>query len=391
MTKRFSLITLGAFGLGILGGLLVPNAMLSIGFLGTVYINLLKMMIIPILFFGIVTALISTEKQQISKITIRTIILFAVMFTISFLINSGFVSLLKPGTTFTFANVAWEGEITEVSLASFFTSFFPDNILRVATENAILPIILFAFAVGFAINHLDKYKEFLIQLNTSINAIFNQILQWIMYLTPIGVFALMGTTVANFGPSVLASGAAYILSAWIGCVIIAILVMILPVWVYCKINPIEYIRKVSEIWMMTLSTCSSAATLPNTIRVCNEKFNVPKELTNIIVPLGCTIHMCGGAVSFSLLALFNMQMYNISLTFPLFMTMLIVALLINMGAPGIPGGGIVIGATYLSILGVPLTFIGFYAGIYRLLDMAYTTMNVTGDISANLLIKKSLE
>ena len=391
MTKRFSLITLGAFGLGILGGLLVPSAMLSIGFLGTVYINLLKMMIIPILFFGIVTALISTEKQQISKVTIRTIILFAVMFTISFLINSGFVSLLKPGTTFTFTNVAWEGEITEVSLASFFTSFFPDNILRVATENAILPIILFAFAVGFAINHLDKHKEFLTQLNISINAIFNQILQWIMYLTPIGVFALMGTTVANFGPSVLASGAAYILSAWIGCVIIAILVMILPVWLYCKINPIEYIRKVSEIWMMTLSTCSSAATLPNTIRVCNEKFDVPKELTNIIVPLGCTIHMCGGAVSFSLLALFNMQMYNIPLTFPLFMTMLIVALLINMGAPGIPGGGIVIGATYLSILGVPLTFIGFYAGIYRLLDMAYTTMNVTGDISANLLIKKSLE
>lgn len=391
MTKRISLITLGAFGLGILGGLLFPGIMLSLEFLGTIYINLLKMMIIPILFFGIITALISTEKQQISKITIRTVALFAIMFTLSFLINSGFVALVKPGTTFTFTDVIWEGEITQISLASFFTSFFPDNILRVATENAILPIILFAFAVGFAINHLDKYKEFLIQLNTSINAIFNQILQWIMYLTPIGVFALMGTTVANFGPSVLASGAAYILSAWIGCVIIAILVMILPVWLYCKINPIEYIKKVSEIWMMTLSTCSSAATLPNTIRVCNEKFNIPKELTNIIVPLGCTIHMCGGAVSFSLLALFNMQMYNIPLTFPLFITMLIVALLINMGAPGIPGGGIVIGATYLSILGVPLTFIGFYAGIYRLLDMAYTTMNVTGDISANLLIKKSLE
>ena len=391
MTKHFSLITLGGFGLGILGGLLIPNVMLSLGFLGTIYINLLKMMIIPILFFGIVTALTSTEKQQISKVTIRTIILFIIMFALSFLINSCFVSVTKPGSTFIFNNVAWEEELAQISLTSFFTSFFPDNILRVASENAILPIILFAFAVGFAINRLDKYKEFLIQLNTSINAIFNQILQWIMYLTPIGVFALMGTTVANFGPSVLASGAAYILSAWIGCVIIAILVMILPVWIYCKISPIEYIKKVSEIWLMTLSTCSSAATLPNTIRVCNEKFNIPKELTNIIVPLGCTIHMCGGAVSFSLLALFNMQMYNIHLTLPLFITMLVVALLINMGAPGIPGGGIIIGATYLSILGIPLTFIGFYAGIYRLLDMAYTTMNVTGDISANLLIKKSLE
>ena len=105
MTKRFSLITLGAFGLGIFGGLIIPNVMIALGFLGTIYINLLKMMIIPILFFGIVTALTSTEKQQISKITIRTIILFIVMFVLSFLINSGFVGLVQPGNTFTFTNV----------------------------------------------------------------------------------------------------------------------------------------------------------------------------------------------------------------------------------------------------------------------------------------------
>ena len=101
--------------------------------------------------------------------------------------------------------------------------------------------------------------------------------------------------------------------------------------------------------------------------------------------------MCGGAVSFSLLAMFTAQMYGIPITLPMYLTMLISALLINMGAPGIPGGGIVIGATYLTLLGLPISFIGFYAGIYRLLDMAYTTMNVTGDITANCIIKESLK
>jgi Na+/H+-dicarboxylate symporter len=133
------------------------------------------------------------------------------------------------------------------------------------------------------------------------------------------------------------------------------------------------------------------ATLPLTIKTCNEQFNVPSKVTNIVVPLGCTIHMCGGAVSFALLGIFNMQLFNIALTPVLFLQLLLFATIINMAAPGIPNGGIVIGATYLSIFGVPLEFIGFYSGIYKLLDMSYTTLNVTGDITANILLSKNLK
>jgi len=116
---------------------------------------------------------------------------------------------------------------------------------------------------------------------------------------------------------------------------------------------------------------------------------VPEEITGIVVPLGCTIHMCGGAVSFCLLGLFTMQMAGLPVTLGMFLYMLLLATLINMAAPGIPGGGIVIGATYLTILGAPTGFIGLYSGIYRLLDMAYTTLNVTGDITANVLISEA--
>ena len=179
--------------------------------------------------------------------------------------------------------------------------------------------------------------------------------------------------------------------AWSGTILITLLVMIIPLWYKCKISPIEYLKKIANVWLIALSTRSSAATLPTTIKTANEQFNVPEEITDIVVPLGCTIHMCGGAVSFSLLALFNCQMLGISVTPVMFIIMVLSALLLNMGAPGIPGGGIALGATYLSILNIPLNFIGFYAGIYPLLDMAYTTLNVTGDITANCLIKESLE
>ena len=107
------------------------------------------------------------------------------------------------------------------------------------------------------------------------------------------------------------------------------------------------------------------------------------------MPLGTTIHMCGGAVSFSLLGIFCAQLFGVDITFGLFLMMLVSSILINMSAPGIPGGGVVIGATYLQGLGIPLDFIGFYSGIYKILDMLYTTLNVTGDISAVVLLDKN--
>ena len=114
----------------------------------------------------------------------------------------------------------------------------------------------------------------------------------------------------------------------------------------------------------------------------------PKEKTDIIVSLGCAINFCGGAVSFAILGLFCSELFGVDINIMTYILMLITALLINMAAPGIPNGGVVIGATYLSIFNIPLDFIGFYSGIYKMLDMSYTTLNVTGDITASILLTK---
>lgn len=381
--KVLGLASLAAFVLAVPAGLLFPSFFERIECLGTIYVNLLKVMIVPVLFSGIVAAL-SDSRTRISGITLRTVLLFIIMFAASFIICSFLWMLLRPGIGATFNEIAWDGEIRKITAEGFLLSLFPSNILTAMSGNALLPVILFAFVMGIAIREsaLDNLAGVFKQLRDA----FGKMLSYIMYLTPVGVFALLGNTVAACGGKILGTAALYIGCAYLGCAVIAFFVMMLPLWIICGISPVTYIRRVYKIWLMTLTTCSSAATLPTTIRVCNTEFGVPESITNLVVPLGCTIHMCGGAVSFSLLAAFNMQMFAIAPDFPLILLMFFTALLLNMGAPGIPGGGIVIGATYLSILGVPLNFIGFYAGIYRVLDMAYTTMNVCGDITANVLV-----
>ena len=142
---------------------------------------------------------------------------------------------------------------------------------------------------------------------------------------------------------------------------------------------------------MTLSTTSSAATLPTTIRVSTEDLGAPAAISNFTLPLGCTINMCGGACSFCCLALFVSDFYSLDITLTQFAAMAIVATLINMAAPGIPGGGIVLMTSFLTIFNLPVDLIGPIAAFYRLLDMAFTTINVEGDIAANLIIAKSEE
>ncbi|MDD2469912.1 MAG: dicarboxylate/amino acid:cation symporter, partial [Bacilli bacterium] len=375
------------FVLGIFGGIFIPKVMLEISFLGNIYINLLKFIIIPTLFTSIMVSVYKTINKRMT-IFPKTIILFILMFVTSFIITSVIVALIKPGVNFDFDEAIWSGNITKVSLAEFLVNIIPNNIVTMVGNNNILACIIFAFVCGFAAAKVDNGKK-AVEMANSFKNIFDKILEYIMYLTPLGVFSLIGNTIANYGIGIIGVCSKYIIIAYLCCIIVMFLVMILPVWVYAKISPLKYIKEVSRVWLVTLSTCSSLATLPHTIKVCNDNFGIPNKITDLVVPLGCTINMCGGAVSFALLGLFCSQLYGIEITFGTYLAMLFASTLINMATPGIPGGGIVIGATYLSVFGIPLSFMGVYSGIYRLLDMAYTTMNVTGDITANILISKA--
>ena len=384
MKSKTSTYTLIALILGAVCGLVLPEFVQAISFIGTIYINLLKFLIGPIVFTSITVTIFNSSRNN-SKLVIKAVVLFAIMFIATFLLTSGVVVLLDPASGFSFEGSEYTSTIQEFSITDIIVNLFPSNLVTMFANTQLFAIILFSYALGYCLTKVEKGEKVAEDITVIRNALY-QILQYIMYVTPFAVFALIGNTVAQYGTVTLTVGFKYILTAYIAGILTLIFIMILPVLVLTKMKPLDFLKKVYRIWMITLTTCSSAATLPYTMKLCKEDLNIPDEVTDVVVPLGCTIHMCGGAVSFALLGLFCSSLFGIPVTLPRYLMMLVSALLINMSAPGIPNGGVVIGASYLELLTIPLNFIGFYSGIYKVLDMLYTTLNVTGDITANVIL-----
>ena len=387
MKKRTSFLTISALLLAIVCGLLFKEKVTAIDFIGTIYINLLKFMIGPIVFTSIAETIYDSSRKR-GHLIVKSVLIFTVMFLATFFLTSILVLIINPAKGFTFELSDYEGALGSLSIKDIIINLFPTNLISMFQANQLFAIIFFAYLVGYCATKAEKGDAVIDVIKGFKNVLF-KLLEYIMYLTPLAVFSLMSNTIAKYGAVVFEVGIKYILTAYLAGFVTIIVIMILPVWVFAKMNPFTFVKKTYKIWLITVTTCSSAATLPTTMKVCKEDLNIDKEITDIVVPLGCTIHMCGGAVSFALLGLFCSSLFGIEVNLTTYIIMIVASLLINMSAPGIPNGGVVIGATYLQLLGIPLDFIGFYSGIYKILDMLYTTLNVSGDITANVIINYS--
>ena len=381
-----SLFTFIGLALGIVFGLCFKDLTGYTEFIGQYYITALKFLIVPVIFTSISVSIFKSRNQK-NGLIVKTVLLFIIMFTVSFLLSSLVVTIMNPSKGFSVEGITYEGDVTDFSIKDIFLNLIPKDAYKFFTGGYLFFVIIVSIIVGY-VSSLFAFGEKIINVIDCIKEILYKVLGYLNYVTPFAVFSLISVTVAKYGSILLGVGLKYILTAFVSSLVILVVVMILPVLVITKMSPVTFIKKVYRIWLMTISTCSSSATLPYTIKLCKEELNIPDSITDVVVPLGCTIHMCGGAVSFSLLGLFCLKLYGIHITFGVYLLMLVYALLINMSAPGIPNGGVVIGASYLGLLGIPLDFIGFYSGIYKILDMMYTTLNVTGDITANVILNE---
>lgn len=379
------------FIIGIALGFLAPSFSHSIKFLGDIYLNLIKLMIIPILVCAVAGGIInSSDAASLKRIGIKTVLLYIVMFLASFAVSFAVALLIRPGRNVVFENKpVFEGETAQMGFGDVLTSIVPDNALVAMMNNAILPTILFTVIISIAIIYAGDKGKVVKDFINSLSAVAFAVLGMIMETSPIGVMALMAFSVAEYGAGIFMAIGKYILCCWLACIAVFIVVFMIPVRLYTGIGTGRFLRACGKVALMTLSTTSSAATLPTTIRVSIEELGAPESISTFTLPLGCTINMCGGACSFCCLSLFVADFYSLDLPLAQLAAMAVVATLINMAAPGIPGGGIVLMTSYLTIFGLPVDLIGPIAAFYRLLDMAFTTINVEGDVAANLIISKS--
>ena len=387
----FLRVAIGFF-LGVILGFAAPGFSIATKVIGDIYLNLIKMMIIPVVVCAVFCGIANIhDGALLRKIGVRTVVLYVVMFVFSSAVSLAIAYAVRPGLGTVFENTpVYEGTITNPTISSFLTTIVPTNIIKAAADGSTLPIILFTIVFAVAIVAIGEKGKPVLQFMNSLSEAMFKMLAYFMEVSPLGVMSLMAFSVAQYGSGIFGALAKYIACCWICCVVVFAVVMVLPVCLYTKVPVKAFLKACGKIALVTLSTTSSAATLPTTINVSMEDLNAPEGVSKFTLPLGCTINMCGGACSFCCLAVFVSDFYSINLSFGTVVFLVFIATLINMAAPGIPGGGVVLGASFLSILGLPIDLMGPISGFYRLLDMAFTTINVEGDVAANLIISKSI-
>ena len=382
------------FGAGILLGTLAPQFSIDAKAAGDIYLSLIKAMVIPVLVCAVMTGIINaTDISSLRRVAVKTILLYIVMFLASFVVASGVALMIRPGLGIVFENQpVYEGEIGgPIRVSEVFLGLLPHSFSDVLTAKCILPALILSMILAVIIVAVGDKAAAVKGVINRISDIVFKLLSIVMETSPIGVMFLMAFSIAQYGTGLFMAIGKYILCCWLACIAVYIIVFFVPVMLYTKKDAKTFLSACGKVALMTLSTTSSAATLPTTIRVSTEDLGAPAAISNFTLPLGCTINMCGGACSFCCLALFVSDFYSLDIPLTQFAAMAIVATLINMAAPGIPGGGIVLMTSFLTIFNLPIDLIGPIAAFYRLLDMAFTTINVEGDVAANLIIAKSEE
>lgn len=388
--RLFVRVAIG-FAVGIILGLTLPQLSKDLKIIGDMYLTLIKMMIVPILICAVAGGIANIQDTgSLRRIGLKTVALYVAMFFVSAIVSFAVAFAIRPGRGIVFENTpVWEGTLADTTVTGFLSNLFPANIFEAMSSGNILQIIIFTAVFAVAIVSCGKKAEPVLTFLNSISDVFFKVLSYVMELSPIGVMFLMAHSLAAYGMGMFTALGKYILCCYVACIATFIIVMTIPLVLITGLKVSYWLRGLSKIVMMTLSTTSSSATLPTTIQVSIEDFGAPEGISKFTLPLGCTINMCGGACSFCCLAVFVSDFYGLNLPIPTLAGMIVVATLINMAAPGIPGGGIVLGASFLSIFGLPFDLMGPISAFYRLLDMAFTSMNVIGDVSTNLLIAKS--
>ena len=382
------------FAAGVLLGFLAPQFSVATKVVGDIYLNLIKMMVIPVLICAVMTGIMNAaDPASLRRIGLKTMLLYIVMFLASFAVSFVIAFAIRPGLRTSFDNQpVYKGETGgPIDFPQVLRELFPDNIFEAFSTNNILPTIIFSMLLAIAVVSIGEkgqpVKDF---MNSLSEAVF-RMLSVIMETSPIGVMSLVAFSIAEYGPGIFMAIGKYVLCCWLACLAVYLVVFLIPVTAYTDTDLRDFARACGRVALMTMSTTSSSATLPTTIKVSIEDLGAPESISNFTLPLGCTINMCGGACSFCCLALFVSDFYGLDLPFGRIVAMAIAATVINMAAPGIPGGGIVLMTSFLTMFSLPVDLLGPIAAVYRLLDMAFTTINVEGDVAANLIIAKSEE
>lgn len=389
-TKILAGLILGvAAGLG-LGQSGLPFATTWIAPLGAIFMNMIKMIIVPLVFSSLVLGVAGLgDIKKIGRIGAKTVIMY--LGTTAFAICLGIMLgiIFQPG-----AGLSLPGEGVKAAakqappLMKVIIDIFPTNPIDAMLKANMLQIIVLSVFTGIGIVFVGERADTLLKTLDDITEVCYKIVHYIMQLAPIGVFGLICPVVAANGPDVLLPLAKVIVAVYLGCALHAAVVYGGLIKLLTKLPLGTFFRTILPAQLVAFTGCSSNGTLPVSMQ-CAENLGVNPEISSFVLPLGATINMDGTAIYQGVCALFVAQIYGVELTTAQYVTIIITGTLASIGTAGVPGAGYIMLTMILTAIGLPLEGSALIAGIDRILDMPRTTVNITGDIMVSCCVDAS--
>ena len=356
---------------------------------GTIFLNLIKWIVCPLVFFSIMAGVVSMRDiRKVGAIGGSTVVYYLCTTAFAVAIGLLFANLFKgifPVLSTT--DLVYEPSATTVNFMDTLVGIFPSNFIKPFVDANMLQIIVASLFIGFALILIADRHEMDFKVVNVANDICMKAMEMILKLSPIGVFCLLCPVVAENGPAVLGSLAKVLLVAYLGYVVHAVVVYSASVKALGGLSPLKFFKGMLPAIMMAFSSASSVGTLPLNME-CTEKLGADREVASFVLPLGATINMDGTAIYQGVCAVFIASCYGITLTFPQMLTIVLTATLASIGTAGVPGAGMVMLAMVLQSVGLPVEGIALVAGIERIFDMGRTVVNITGDASCAIVVSR---
>ena len=395
MYQRYSRLSLGVkillfMVLGVIAGVVFGERATLVQPLGDLFIRLLMMAAIPLVFFNLLAGLTSlsdvgTLGRLGGKILVYYLCTTALALTVG-LLMTGF---LRPGAGVRLTEEvdASFGEVP--SIIEVLLNLVPENVVQAFSSGQVSQVVFFAILLGVATLFLPEQKRRILQTAyDAIAELLRKLVDLVLRFGPIGIGALAASTVGRYGAQLFGPLAVFIGGVWAAQAIMVIVYMIL-LFALTRQSPFDFLRRSGPVYATTAATCSSLASLVVSLEVAETRLRLPRSVYSFTLPLGAQINKDGTAIMLASVLLFTAQAAGVEFTLASQVSILLVGLVLSEGSGGIPGGGLVIALIFVQAFHLPLEIAAIVGGIYRLIDMGSTTINVMGDLVGTSIVAHS--
>lgn len=356
---------------------------------GTIFLNLLRFVVVPLVMLSIISGIVSMkDASKVGRLGARALGYF--ICTTLFAVTLGLtVSTLFKGVfpVISAGDAVYAGEAPSLSFMDQLVSFFPKNIIEPIASSTMMPVIVISLFFGFAMVHVGEKARAAREVLLSFYDIVVAILGYIMAVSPIGIFCMLMPVVAANGPRVLGTYAVLIGVTYLIFLIHMTVVYAGSVRVFGKVSPVRFFREMAPAMLFAFSSASSVATLPYTMGSVR-RLGVRDDVGDLVLSLGATVNMDGVAIYLGVASVFYANCCGIDLTMQQYLSIALASTVASIGAPGVPGGSLAMMAMVFASAGIPLEYVAVAAGIDRMIDMGRTTMSVTGDASCAVVMSR---